>query len=62
MPDCRFCGEPAVAHYAMSAGCICYPNDREQDLCAQHENRATPLGRMVMVEDYVLGEDYVMHE
>lgn len=51
-PPCRFCGMPSIARYAMDEGCICYPDDREQDLCMQHENRATPLGSMELMINY----------
>ena len=43
---CRFCSAPAAATYALDAGCLCYPEDREQALCVQHIIRATPLGAM----------------
>jgi hypothetical protein len=51
---CRFCGEgsSAVGKYAMPEGCFCYPNDREQALCAQHVIRATPIGAMELVVIY----------
>lgn len=44
---CRFgcAGEP-VGLYRLSRGCVCYPDDREQWLCAQHAVRAEPLGEM----------------
>jgi phage portal protein BeeE len=40
------------AKRAMSEGCFCYPNDREQALCAQHVIRATPIGAMELVVIY----------
>jgi hypothetical protein len=46
---CRFCGDVAAARYALSAGCLCYPDDREQDLCVQHIIRASPRGSMQLV-------------
>ncbi len=34
---CRFGDEsPAVGRYETPQGCVCFPNDRTQDLCAQH--------------------------
>jgi hypothetical protein len=48
---CRFQCGPAVAVFEMSAGCICYPADREQALCMQHIVRATPLGTMELKDD-----------
>ena len=36
-PPCRFNdGLPAVARFSTPTGCVCYPDDREQDLCGQH--------------------------
>jgi hypothetical protein len=36
-PVCRFGdGLPAVARFRTPYGCICYPDDREQNLCGQH--------------------------
>lgn len=31
---CRLCGEPAAA--VITGGCVVYPEDRQQILCAQH--------------------------
>lgn len=53
-PTCRFDdGNIAIARFAMDRGCVCYPDDREQDLCAQHVLRATPLGSMTLIRRYV---------
>ena len=43
---CRFCGASAVGIYYFDKGCGCYPNDRLQALCAQHVDKATPIGGM----------------
>jgi len=43
-PECRFDGSPAVIEVALSAGCLVYPDDRTQHLCAQHADRMTALG------------------
>ena len=43
-PVCRFDGSPAVIEVALSAGCLVYPDDRTQHLCAQHSDRMTALG------------------
>jgi len=51
---CRFCDEGAVAVFSLSAGCVCHPNDREQALCAQHIERATPLGTMTRIASICL--------
>jgi len=32
-------GTHAVGRYKTPEGCICFPNDREQDLCGQHVMR-----------------------
>jgi hypothetical protein len=37
MPLCRHNdGMEAVARFRTPEGCICFPEDKEQDLCAQH--------------------------
>lgn len=43
---CRFVGCPrlAIGRYEVSEGCVCFPQDREQDLCIQHAESATPIG------------------
>lgn len=51
-PTCRFCSVKATGRFMMDAGCVCFPEDRFQDLCAQHIIRATPLGSMELVEAY----------
>jgi hypothetical protein len=48
---CRFNDSEAVAVFAMSEGCVCFPDDREQALCMQHIVRATPLGEMTLIRD-----------
>lgn len=36
-PLCRHGdGDRAVARFSTPQGCACFPEDREQDLCAQH--------------------------
>lgn len=52
MSVCRFCGQPAAVRVALSQGCLCYPDDREQYLCGQHLLRATPLGTMTLIERF----------
>lgn len=47
---CRFCGEPAIIHVALEKGCACYPDDREQWLCAQHLYKVEPIGAMEEIE------------
>ena len=44
---CRFapqCSDSAVGRYDTPEGCVCLPEDREQDLCVQHAITAEPLG------------------
>lgn len=36
MKPCRFNHGDADVHVLTPEGCICFPNDREQWLCAQH--------------------------
>lgn len=61
MPRCRFSDfnprhtEPAVVRVKLEAGCLCYPDDREQNLCWQHlhklaENGA--LGPWKVIKEY----------
>lgn len=50
---CRFGdGFRAAVRVSLSDGCLCYPDDREQDLCIQHLDRANPLGEMEVIKDY----------
>lgn len=50
-PQCRFCGSPAVVLVAMSEGCVCYPDDREQFLCRQHEWKSEPIGSFEVIAE-----------
>lgn len=58
IPTCVFDGSPAVARFILDAGCVARPGDRMQNLCAQHADRATPLGDMVLVEDYTVDDAF----
>lgn len=49
VPSCRQCGVPAPYLVALTKGCIVYPNDFSQWLCAQHIDRLTPLGDSKLV-------------
>jgi hypothetical protein len=44
---CRFDGCPYAAAYVceMDRGCVCFPDERVQALCAQHARKSEPLGR-----------------
>jgi hypothetical protein len=35
----------------MNAGCVCYPDDLVQALCAQHAYKAEPLGPMKLIKE-----------
>jgi hypothetical protein len=47
--ETEFHKDKAVAVYILDRGCYCYPDDKIQALCAQHECNATPLGKMILV-------------
>jgi hypothetical protein len=58
MAMCRFCSDPV---FELSAGCVCYPDDRYQALCMQHVIKATPLGgRMTLIEDLTVDGGFAM--
>lgn len=42
------CRSPAVAVYILPKGCVC-KREIVQPLCAQHEHKCTPRGRMILV-------------
>lgn len=49
---CRFGdSSPAVGRYLTPQGCVCYPHDREQDLCAQHVLKDGMIGdaRLILI-------------
>jgi len=53
LPLCRFGdGYTAVARYRFSDGCVCFPDDKEQDLCAQHASDSWPHGSMERILTY----------
>ena len=72
MAVCRFgpdgCIDRPVVCVALSEGCICFPDDREQLLCLHHAMRSTPLGTieaLYLVDDSpfverVLGERFTL--
>lgn len=49
LPPCRFCRDPAVVRVGLPAGCVVYPEDREQDLCEHHWHKTTPLAGAYLV-------------
>lgn len=40
---CRFGCAEAVYHVEVPGGCVCFPEDREQFLCAWHWQKLEPL-------------------
>lgn len=53
IPLCRFGDKmAAVARYAFDEGCVCFPKDREQDLCAQHASDSQPHCCMERIKLY----------
>lgn len=49
---CRFGdSSPAVGRYETPEGCVCFPQDRVQDLCAQHVIKDGMIGdaRLVLI-------------
>lgn len=43
----------AVARFKTPQGCVCYPDDREQDLCMQHVIKDGMIGPGVeIITDY----------
>lgn len=53
-PLCRHGdGLLAVARFAMSEGCVCFPDDREQDLCAQHIVKWGIVGESSVTQIYI---------
>jgi hypothetical protein len=51
MMQCRFEDGPAVVRVALDHGCVCFPEDREQALCAHHWYKSEPLGAMAVIEE-----------
>lgn len=45
---CSLDANPPVAIVELSAGCIAFPDDREQLLCLHHVMRAEPRGTLVV--------------
>jgi hypothetical protein len=39
-----------MAVFSLEKGCFCYPDDRQQALCPQHYVKATPIGKMELVQ------------
>lgn len=48
---CIFGCRNAVAVYILPKGCVC-KREIVQPLCAQHEHKCTPLGRMILVKRF----------
>jgi hypothetical protein len=52
-PRCRLCSDYAVARFKTPNGCVCYPDDREQDLCAQHIIKWGVIGESELMQVYI---------
>lgn len=52
---CIFDGSESVGRFKFDRGCVCFPNVKEMDLCAQHVINAEPLGNMEVLIEYVEG-------
>jgi hypothetical protein len=52
------CDDEALAIFAVSEGCLCRPDDREQALCLHHIMKATPLGSFELKEDFTLNNAF----
>ena len=51
---CRFGdGMLAVARFSTPRGCVCHPEDRDQDLCAQHVVKWGVIGEAVVSKIYL---------
>lgn len=50
-PECRFGGHPASVRVELEAGCVCFPDDKEQFLCEHHWWKMEPLGDVKVVEE-----------
>jgi 8-oxo-dGTP pyrophosphatase MutT (NUDIX family) len=61
IPKCRFCSADAVGHYKLSKGCFCFPDDKEQDLCAQHVVSATPIDSFELAHKYPNSDWFYSH-
>lgn len=55
---CRFGDGPAVGLFRLPGGCVVFPGDREQALCAHHALKATPLAGIMLVEDWTVDEAF----
>lgn len=51
MTLCRFGDGAAVVKVRLDKGCVCFPDDREQFLCAHHLYKSTPLGSFDVIEE-----------
>jgi hypothetical protein len=48
---CRFGCPVATVRVQLNAGCVCFPEDREQYLCEHHWWKMEPLGDVKVVEE-----------
>jgi hypothetical protein len=52
MPKCRFDDFEADMRIYLSDGCVGFPDDREQDVCATHWRKSTPHGSKCTIAVY----------
>ena len=58
---CVLCDSKAVAIFFLSRGCAVLPDNFVQPLCAHHAFKSTPIGCMIMIEDYTKGKEFSKH-
>lgn len=49
---CRFGCEEVIGIYSIPEGCLCFPDDKEQALCAQHLYKAESSGPIEKLFDW----------
>ena len=49
---CRHGCALAVGRYSLPKGCVCFSDDTEQDLCAQHVVKGGDIGGMFLIKVY----------
>lgn len=55
IPQCRHGCPEALVLVSLSDGCVCFPDDNLQSLCAQHLARDGFIGDVTMVAEYQPG-------
>jgi hypothetical protein len=49
---CRFGCKDPIARFKTPNGCVCFPEDKEQDLCAQHIIKDGFIGEFKLLKVY----------